>query len=154
MKRAISVAALLTAAAWGCTSTTSSEPDPFTERADHLAVASGTGALFLVQDVVGADAMDALFQGRITIDDSGCLRLETEGSYGVTAVWPHRYELRGDGELRVADAAGELVGVIGDTFHLGGGEVPELTEALGFTPGDQELAHASCPGRYWIVSGP
>ena len=146
-------AALLTwLAVAGCS--TGTEPDGLMERADHLAVAHGNGVVLLTQNVVQAAAMDARFQGTVAPDASGCLRLAVEGDYGVTAVWPRGYGLRTlDGALRVVDGDGASVGRIGGAFDLGGGEVEELTDALGFTAADRLLAHATCPGRYWIVSG-
>lgn len=148
----IAAAVLASLAVSGCS--TSSEPDGFGEGAEHLAVAHGDGVVLLTQNVVDADAMDALFEGNVAPDASGCLRLGVEGEYGVTAVWPQGYELAAiDGAPHVVDGAGDPVGLIGGAFALAGGEVPELTDAMGFTEADRELAHATCAGRYWIVAG-
>ena len=148
----IAVVALASLAAVGCSGGT--EPDGLEERADHLVAAHGDGVVLLTQNVVPEVVMDALFEGRVAPDASGCLRLDVESDYGVTAVWPRGYELRTlDGALHVVDGDGEAVGPIGGFFALGGGEAPELTEAMGFTAADRELAHATCPGRYWIVAG-
>lgn len=40
---------------------------------------------------------------------------------------------------------------MGGSFSLGGGEVPELSDTMGFTQADRDLAEDHCPGRYLIV---
>lgn len=148
----VGVACLMVIATASCS--TGTGPDGFSERADHLLVTHGAGVLFLTQNVIHEVTMDALFEGAVSPDESGCLRLDIEGDYGVTAVWPRGYALRTlDGALHVVDGDGTPVGPVGGPFALGGGEVTELTDAMGFTAADRELAEATCPGRFWIVSG-
>lgn len=56
--------------------------------------------------------MDALFEGRVTRDDDGCLRLDTPDAH--TVVWPFGFSLAArDGKLVVQDAGGAVVGRVG-----------------------------------------
>lgn len=106
--------------------------------------------VFLVQ-VENGNQMDALYQGRVTRDEEGCLRLETPDRH--TVLWPAgaKFYTR-DGEFHIVDAAGREVGTIGGTFGLGGGETAELGTHL-LAADDYRLAKERCPGRYWVVGG-
>jgi hypothetical protein len=106
--------------------------------------------IFLVQAAPPAAVMDALFQGRVSRDLQGCLRMEGLGDRH-TVIWPHGFTLveRG-GELFVRDAAGRDVGRIGGSFRFGGGESSTLHQGL-LSDESRQLAESRCPGRYWIV---
>lgn len=108
-------------------------------------------ALVMTQNVVPSEAMDAWFEGLVVADDTGCIRLE-DGE-GPTVVWPRDYmgEVAAEG-FAILDANGTEVGKIGESFGVGGGEVPELLATLGFSEADRELAEELCPGNYWIVA--
>ena len=94
--------------------------------------------------------MDALFQGRVVEDSSGCIRLQPPS--GATVVWPKGFSLEMTAEgARVQDQNGLEVGLIGSTFRFGGGEVPFLHGGLGFQPAEVALIQSRCPGRFWIV---
>lgn len=129
-------------------------PDgPMIDAADHVVVTTDDGVLLLTQDATDGSAMDALFNGSITLDDRGCLRLQSASGDGATAVWPADYSLDRSGDaVRVVDADGTVVGALGGAFTFGGGEVAELTADMGFTADDQALAQDRCPGRFWIVN--
>lgn len=146
-------AAALAVALLGCDAY-GTEPGPDTiETADFLQVAHHDDVLFLSRTTSANDVMDALFMGHVSVDDAGCIRLETESDYGVTAVWPFGYTLDHDGDsVRVLDESGEAVATLGGELELGGGEVPELHDGIGFTDADQQLAHDRCPGYFWIVA--
>ncbi|NIQ52874.1 MAG: hypothetical protein GWN71_05275 [Gammaproteobacteria bacterium] len=49
------------------------------------------------------------------------------------------------------DAGGAHVGVIGETFRLGGGEVATLHDGLGLSEATIKRANELCPGRFWFV---
>lgn len=114
-----------------------------------LAVQDRAGVVLLTQNVVPLVAMDALYEGRVVADEEGCLRLDTPTAS--TVVWPHDYDVeqRDDG-IVVVNGDGSEVGTIGGAFSLAGGEVNELSDAMGFTSEDRSRAAARCPGRYWI----
>ncbi|MFL5383492.1 MAG: hypothetical protein ACJ8GN_13320 [Longimicrobiaceae bacterium] len=95
--------------------------------------------------------MEALFQGRVTLDAQGCLRLDAGDRD--TVIWPHGYTLdtRG-GALVVKDAQGRDVGTVGGSFRLGGGEVSSLDQVSRLSAETRAQAEESCPGRYWFAS--
>ena len=137
----------------GCESDASGPGEPMVEAADLLQVAHHDDVLFLSRTEPTTTAPDALFEGQMTIDEAGCIRLETTGEVGVTAVWPHGFTLERDGEtLRVHDDTDAAVATVGALTRLGGGQVDQLGPDLGFTTNDQELANARCPGKYWFVA--
>jgi hypothetical protein len=111
---------------------------------------NGGEPLFFTQNVIPSAVMEALFQGRIVADEAGCLRLQPGDR--VTVVWPMGFTLeRASGTFLVRDAGGRSVGLIGDTFRLGGGEVPYLHQGIGLSAADRERAMSRCPGIFWIV---
>lgn len=136
----------LTALAAACSSSglTGADPDPGLQVADHA------GIVFMTQNVVPQTMMAALYVGRVVKSEDGCLRLDTPEA--PTAVWPKGFSasLAGE-EVQVMDEVGEPVGKIGEEFKLPGGEVPVLSDAMGFDQDDRQAAESRCPGRYWIV---
>lgn len=117
----------------------------------NLQVLSADGVKLITQNLVTTDEMNALFEGPVVVDGQGCIRLDSEDD--ATVIWPHGFTLEPTIEgFVVRDEAGGTVGRLGDDFSLGGGEVPSLTDAMGFTDADRALAEEHCPGRYWIVS--
>lgn len=106
--------------------------------------------MVLTQNVVPQVTMDALFEGDVTLDGAGCIRLASGDA--PTVIWPVGYGVRSEGSDRVVhDDQGARVGVIGGSFSLDGGEVPQLSDALGFSDDDRALAASQCPGGFWIV---
>jgi hypothetical protein len=112
---------------------------------------SATELVFLTQSEPQVAYMDALFIGDVVIDDQRCTRLGD--AEGATVVWPSGYTVvRAGNTLRVVDGTGHLVGELGSSFRLGGGEVDILNPALHISYMDRALAHESCPGKYWIAA--
>jgi hypothetical protein len=108
------------------------------------------GFVFLTQSVVPDVVMDALFEGRVVADESGCLRLDSVDD--ATVVWPAGYRLVRDGtRLEVRAPDGRTVGRLGGEFRLGGGEVNELHSGLQISAASRQRALDRCPGRFWIV---
>lgn len=142
--RVFAVTAVLVAAACSSAGTTGVDPDPSFE------VEERDGVVFMTQNVVPEAMMDALYMGRVFLAEDGCLRLETAET--ASPVWPQGYDFSvSDGRIRVLDRDGEVVGTVGEEFHLPGGLVPELSDAMGFDQADRDLAESRCPGDYWIV---
>jgi len=110
-----------------------------------------SAVVFLALDTHQDMYMDALFQGRVTLDAQGCLRLGSGA--GDTVIWPHGYTLdtRG-GTLVVKDAQGREVGAVGGSFRFGGGEVTSLDQVNHVSATTRTKAEESCPGRYWFAS--
>lgn len=105
--------------------------------------------VFLVQSEPQDAVMEALYEGKIVRDAQGCLRIE--GADPATVVWPYGFTLVGSGaDLQVKDAAGRVLGRIGDSFKFGGGHVPSGNYAFLPEP-DRAAAAARCPGDVWIV---
>jgi hypothetical protein len=115
-----------------------------------LRIQSIGGVEFMTQNVVSFEAMDALYEGPVILDEAGCLRLgDAEGS---TVIWPWGFTAQvAAEEVKIRDREGAVAGLIGESFSLGGGVVQELLDSLGFTQEDRELAAGACPGDYWIV---
>ena len=136
--------ALATAVAAAC----SSSPVEL-ETETSLEVSETAGVVLMTQNVVHDVTMDALYEGVVAADDAGCLRLAGDGA---TVVWPRGYTARSSlGEVQIRDAEDRLVGQVGGSFSLAGGEVDSLTDQMGFTQEDRDLATSTCPGKYWIV---
>lgn len=109
--------------------------------------------LFLALKDRPAMFMDALFDGTVTVDGEGCIRLGLEPDRH-TVIWPFRATLTQQGtELVVRDEGGVELGRIGERFRLGGGEIAALQAGLVQSGGHEAAALARCPGRYWIVAG-
>lgn len=91
---------------------------------------------------------DALFEGPVIADDTGCLRWDDEE--GPTVVWPFGFTGEATTEgISILDADGTEVGRVGESFSLGGGIAPELLRA---SQEDRDLAAELCPGDYLIVA--
>lgn len=93
----------------------------------------------------------ALLVGTLqSVDD--CLRVvDAEGVDAHTLVWPAEYDghVTAEGDsVRVVDRDETVVLVIGETVHLGGGQVSSfefLVEEL------RSRVSRTCPGPYWVV---
>ena len=94
-------------------------------------------------DTGGRVVMEALNFGKL-VEVEGCLRVTH--SNGVTShllIWPPNFTLSIESnELKVVNAAGQVVARVGDDLRISGGAVAEYT---GLPSPDQ------CPGPYWIV---
>ena len=125
--------------------------DPSASTGTGATVDDPSAVVFLAVEA-GQDAyMDALFQGRVTRDAQGCLRLDTSDRH--TVIWPHGYtlEARG-GALVVKDGQGREVGAVGGTFSFGGGETASLDQLRYLSAATRARAEESCPGRYWFAA--
>lgn len=124
---------------------TAASPDPAGLRFDEVG-----GVTFLAQTAPPNAVMEALFQGRVIVDDAGCMRLESPDP--ATVVWPYGFTLeRRRRDMVVLDGNGREVGVAGGSFRFGGGEVPTLHEGLALNATTRARALERCPGRFWIV---
>lgn len=107
--------------------------------------------VFLAMDAEQNAYPQALFQGRVTLDAQGCLRLETPDRH--TVIWPHGYTLEADGgELRVNGGGGREVGAVGGSFRFGGGELTSLEHVGHLSATTRARAEERCPGRYWMAA--
>lgn len=116
------------------------------------------GILFVVQSEEPNAVMEALFTGRIDADAEGCLRLETDeggGTPGATVVWRPSFSLEeSGGSYRVRGPDGQVAGIIGGEFRLGGGFVRTLHDGIPMTDAMRAAAERRCPGDYWLVGDP
>jgi hypothetical protein len=134
---------LLTFGLAGCSPSYESDPT-------DIGVTDAGTPLFITQNVAPVVVMEALFDGRIIVDDAGCIRQDSGDR--PTVVWPKSYTLdRIDNELRVLNAVGREIGRIGGRFRLGGGEVPQLHEGSHLSSADRHRATTRCPGIFWIT---
>lgn len=135
---------ILAAGACSSSSITASNPEV------RLQVEDEAGVVFMTQNVIHEVTMDALFEGAVVEDAEGCLRLDSPDAHAV--IWPHGFSPREvDGGVEILDDEGTLVGTVGGEFSLAGGEITTLSDEMGFTQADRDLADSRCPGRYWIV---
>lgn len=148
--RAVWFLALLVMPAGACASPTESgAAQLFT--ADMIEARIEPEVVFLRMRTNPTVTMDALFVGAVVVDDNGCLRLDSPDRH--TVVWPRGYDFTtAGGTIRILDAQGDVVGRVGESFRLGGGEVTSLRDEMGFTAADRALAATHCPGRYWIAA--
>jgi len=115
-----------------------------------LQIVAQDDIVFMTQSRTPAVSPDALHVGTIGLGADGCLRLE--GPEDHTVIWPVGFEFRRDGErITIIDANGDERGDLDSEFRLGGGEVSELHEGMGFTPQDRARATENCPGKYWVA---
>lgn len=150
IRKTLAAVLIAAAAASGCQSVLGVDSHHVLS-ADNIDAAVGPGVFFLTLNFQPAAWMEALFDGVVSADEAGCLRLDTEDRH--TVVWPHGYGFEIDGdEVHILDAQGELVGTLGGNFRFGGGEVTSLHDGLGFSQSDRDLAETRCPGRFWIAS--
>lgn len=113
---------------------------------------AGEAPLFVTQTAAQTASMQALFEGRVVLDDQGCIRLESPERPMV--VWPFGFSIvQAGGEHTVLDSDQQAIGTIGEagSFRLSGGEVPTLHQQIPVSAIDRERALANCPGIYWIV---
>ncbi len=105
--------------------------------------------LFLVQEGPPNSVMEALYQGRVEVDQAGCFRLDLQPERH-TVVWPFGFRLgREKAGLVVLDGDDEALR-IGDLVRLGGGEVQALPDGL-VAAAMRQAALVRCPGPFWIV---
>ena len=106
--------------------------------------------LFLTPFEAPSASMEALYQGRVHLDQAGCMRLSDDPA-GHTVVWPFGSRLaRDQASLVVLDAGGAEVGRVGHLLALSGGETHDLA---GSGVLDEPLLAAAlqrCPGPFWI----
>ena len=126
--------------------------DPATPSDSLPSAAQLRSTVFIARTAEPSGYMEALFSGVITVDPAGCLRME--GLERHSPIWPKGYELEvTNGSAVVRRGDGSIVGTIGGEFVLGGGEVHTLGQ-VALSLRDRQRATSSCPGQYWIVSGP
>ena len=107
--------------------------------------------LFLVQEVRPATQMEALYQGRVDVDQEGCFRLSDDPDRH-TVVWPFGHTLgRDQASLVFLDGTGREVGRVGHLLRLSGGEVTDLGATGLVSPALVAAATARCPGRFWLT---
>lgn len=89
--------------------------------------------------------MEALFEGMLMLDKSGCLRAGVEGSEGSLMIWHHDFELRVTAEsIEILNGAGQVVARVGEAIRMGGGEGGATINIPG-------MPINACRGPYWIL---
>lgn len=89
------------------------------------------------------------------IEEDGCLRLNSnEGRESYLIIWPPDYSLNTENDtIQIYNAAGQIMGTIGERVHMGGGEINSLEGVISV---DQQLLEElppNCTGPYWISAG-
>lgn len=91
--------------------------------------------------------MTAELIGELVVEN-GCLRVKTEFG-GYLVIWQADYFLtEQDGRIHILNEHGEIVATVGETIHMGGGEIPQVatTELRAPIP-------EPCGGPYWRMGG-
>jgi hypothetical protein len=100
---------------------------------------------------------DAEVDGKLVVDEAGCLRLRTWSGDDTVPLWMRGWRLKtGDGGPRVLDDEGRTVGRVGGKVALGGGEVTKGMVEGGAVVGGRRTARElleRCPGDYFLVNG-
>ncbi len=88
----------------------------------------------------------------VVYDYHRCLHLQTEwGPGAVTLLWPSDWSVRvSDGELTVADGAGQAVARVGDDVSLRGRAIPHDMDFPAYAQLVDELP-GDCVGASWLV---
>jgi hypothetical protein len=96
---------------------------------------------------------DALFEGVVTVDAAGCIRLTGPEPDNSTVVWPAGSTIEGATHApTVRDRHGTVIGVIGGTFRFGGGHTSNLAVIAGLTEAEAGEVLGRCPGNFWLVA--
>jgi len=100
----------------------------------------------------GLARMDSLLEGRLELDDNGCLRVNDNFS-NYLIIWPYGFSLRTEGEeIQIIDEKGQIFARVGDVIKIGGGEIPgeEARELIEESIVEQPLPD-DCQGPYWVT---
>jgi hypothetical protein len=89
-------------------------------------------------------------RGRLIVVD-GCLRITADDSRdGFLVIWPPHYNATVEnGEIQILDNTGQVLAVVGERVHMGGGGGSHLTYFTVPSELAQEIP-AECGGPYWI----
>ncbi len=102
--------------------------------------------LFFPRQAPAVAGMDALLEGTLILDDSGCLRVQHESvplAEAPVVIWHYDFSLEiSDEEIVVLNGAGDPIGRVGEWTRMGGGESRTVSQP--------EMPDA-CPGPYWIL---
>lgn len=108
--------------------------------------AGGDGLPPLVKSSIRSDvSLQALAQGRLYLDPSGCLRIDEDGPF---IIWPHdsRISTTGDGRVQVIDGASGNAVSVGEAFAVAGAGVDAAPSQL--TP---PVPPACATGKFWLA---
>ncbi|MFO7538008.1 MAG: hypothetical protein R6X32_08100 [Chloroflexota bacterium] len=91
--------------------------------------------------------------GRLIVVDR-CLRITSDDSHdGSLVIWPPHYNATAEnGEIHILDNTGQVMAVVGERVHMGGGGGSHLTYISVPSELAQEIP-AECGGPYWISGG-
>lgn len=102
--------------------------------------------IYFPRQAPAIESMAALLEGRLILDDNGCLRVQPEGASSGNApvvVWHYDFTVTvKDDEITIWNGMGEPVGRVGEWTRMGGGQSRNLA---------QPAMPADCPGPYWIL---
>jgi hypothetical protein len=83
---------------------------------------------------------------------NGCLRLESSyDGRSYLVIWPPNYQLdvKND-EIQILDESGQVLAVVGQEIHMGGGIGETLEDNIYVTEKIIREIPPECPGPYWI----
>jgi hypothetical protein len=88
--------------------------------------------------------MLALLEGRLILDENGCLRVQVQSGSADLILWRSDFELQvGSEGVEILNDEGQVAARVGEEVRVGGGE-----GALNAIPG---MPLEACPGPYWSM---
>lgn len=96
---------------------------------------------------------DARLVGQLVVVDT-CLRIDVgQGHPSVLPVWPPNFTLSiENGTPTIMNEVGNVVGRVGDTLELRGGDIPDDENAWLTTEMLRQKPPQTCRGPYWLAA--
>ena len=100
--------------------------------------------IYLPKQAPSNTYMLALLEGRLILDENGCLRVEDQSGEARLILWRSDFELQvGNEGIEILDDEGQVAARVDEEVRVGGGE--GMLDAI---PG---MPLEACPGPYWSM---
>jgi hypothetical protein len=111
------------------------------------------GYVFPRRELVNGElaSMTSEIYGKLVVAN-GCLRLESsDDGRSYLVIWPPNYQLDvKNNEIQILDESGQVLAVVGQEIHMGGGIGETLEDNIYVTEKIIREIPPECPGPYWI----
>lgn len=126
----------------------------------HVTTSSTNSDLFFPTQIQGVEegepraTPDAMYSRELTLDDNGCLRLDSKPTEKYLLIWPPGYTIKAEGnKVSILDEENRMVATTGRKIKVSGGEIPgQSIEGIAYLSKrlQRELPRR-CAGPYWLV---